>query len=148
MANSRAAEIQAKTPAQAEAVRRVRRELIVAEMKRGGGLISSSDLAAYRPVWRKPLSGDYRGYRIVSMPLPSSGGDILIEFLNMLEEFDPRPLQSPAQVHLFAEIAKRAFAETERLYLELAKNYGKKVLLVDADQQKGCIAVSGPYVGR
>ena len=86
-------------------------ELIVEEMQRGGGLISAADLAAYRPVWREPLSGDYRGYRIVSMPLPSSGGVILIEFLNMLEEFDPRPLQSPAQVHLFAEIAKRAFAD-------------------------------------
>ena len=86
-------------------------ELIVEEMQRGGGLISAADLAAYRPVWREPLTGDYRGYRIVSMPLPSSGGVILIEFLNMLEEFDPRPLQSPAQVHLFAEIAKRAFAD-------------------------------------
>jgi gamma-glutamyltranspeptidase/glutathione hydrolase len=86
-------------------------ELIIEEMQDGGGLISAADLASYRPVWREPLAGDYRGYRIVSMPLPSSGGVILIEFLNMLEEFDPRPLQSPAQVHLFAEIAKRAFAD-------------------------------------
>ena len=86
-------------------------ELIVEEMARGGGLITAADLAAYRPVWREPVEGRYRGYRIVSMPPPSSGGVILIEFLNMLEDFEPPPPLSPAQVHLVAEAAKRTFAD-------------------------------------
>jgi gamma-glutamyltranspeptidase/glutathione hydrolase len=86
-------------------------ELIVNEMERGGGLISASDLQAYRPVWREPVTGEYRGYRVVSMPPPSSGGVILIEFLNMLEDFEPPPPQSSAQIHLMAEIAKRVFAD-------------------------------------
>jgi len=86
-------------------------ELLVEEMRRGGGLITMDDLAGYRPVWREPVENEYRGYRIVSMPPPSSGGVVLIEFLNMLETFERLPLHSPAQIHLFAEVAKRVFAD-------------------------------------
>ena len=86
-------------------------DLIVEEMDRGHGLITKEDLASYRPVWREPIEGQYRGYKIVSMPPPSSGGVILIEFLNMLETFDRLPLHSPEQIHLQAEIAKRVFAD-------------------------------------
>ena len=63
-------------------------QLIVAEMERGGGLISAEDLAAYRPVWRTPVRGSYRGHEIVSMPPPSSGGILLAQLLNMLEPYD------------------------------------------------------------
>ena len=86
-------------------------EMIVAEMQRGGGLITADDLAAYRPKWRDPIEGYYRGYRIVSMPPPSSGGVILIEFMNMLEPFERLALHSPQQIHLVAEAAKRVFAD-------------------------------------
>ncbi len=86
-------------------------DLIVEEMARGGGLITREDLASYRPVWRQPIEGTYRGYRIVSMPPPSSGGIVLIEFLNMLEAFDRLPLHAPEQIHLQAEVAKRVFAD-------------------------------------
>jgi gamma-glutamyltranspeptidase/glutathione hydrolase len=86
-------------------------ELIVEEIERGGGMITAADLAGYRPTWREPVEGEYRGYRVVSMPPPSSGGVVLIEFLNMLETFDPRPLHSPEQIHLVAEVAKRVFAD-------------------------------------
>ena len=86
-------------------------DLIVEEMERGDGLITMEDLASYRPVWREPIEGQYRGYKIVSMPPPSSGGVILIEFLNMLESFDRLPLHAPEQIHLQAEIAKRVFAD-------------------------------------
>ncbi|MHB2019849.1 MAG: gamma-glutamyltransferase, partial [Candidatus Xenobia bacterium] len=58
---------------------------IVADMARHGGLITAADLAGYRAVERQPLEGTYRGYRIISMPPPSSGGAILLEMLNMLE---------------------------------------------------------------
>ena len=86
-------------------------ELIVEEMKRGGGLITADDLDGYRPEWREPVENSYHGYRIVSMSPPSSGGVILIEFLNMLETFEPLALHSPEQIHLVAEVAKRVFAD-------------------------------------
>jgi gamma-glutamyltranspeptidase/glutathione hydrolase len=88
-------------------------ELIVAEMQRGGGLIDHEDLIEYTPKERVPVQGRYRGYRIVSMPPPSSGGTILIEMLNMMEPLDVAELGllSSDQVHNVAEVMKRAFAD-------------------------------------
>ncbi len=86
---------------------------IVAEMERSGGIISSSDLAAYEAVEREPVRGSYRGYEIISAAPPSAGGTILIEMLNILERFDLRvsgPLSSQT-VHLLAAAAQRAFAD-------------------------------------
>ena len=88
-------------------------ELITAEMQRGGGLIDQEDLAAYTPREREPVRGNYRGYDIVSMPPPSSGGTILIEMLNMMEPLDvvELGLLSSDQVHNVVEVMKRAFAD-------------------------------------
>ena len=82
-------------------------------MARGGGLVSHRDLAEYRSVWREPLRGNYRGYQIVSMPPPSSGGALLIQMLNMLEPYDLKALGpgSPATVHLMVEAERRAYAD-------------------------------------
>jgi gamma-glutamyltranspeptidase/glutathione hydrolase len=87
--------------------------LLVDEMKRSGGLITLEDLTAYRAKWRAPVEGTYRGHRIVSMPPPSSGGVLLLQMLNMAELRELRPLgfHSAAQLHLVAEIEKRAFAD-------------------------------------
>ena len=87
--------------------------LIVAEMARGGGLVTLEDLAGYRPVVRVPVAGSYRGLRMVSMPPPSSGGVALIQLLNLLERYEPaRPgHDSAAHVHLVAELEKRVFAD-------------------------------------
>ncbi|MBI2901634.1 MAG: gamma-glutamyltransferase [Planctomycetes bacterium] len=85
--------------------------LLVAEMKRGNGIITMGDLAAYRAVWRRPVAGTYRGHRIVSMPPPSSGGIAVIQILQMLEGFAVPKHNSPDYVHLLAEIEKRAFAD-------------------------------------
>jgi len=89
---------------------------IVAEMKANGGLITREDLSAYRPVIRQPVRGSYRGYEIVSMPPPSSGGVHLIQMLNMLELY---PIgdwghNSAASIHLLAECMKRAYADRSR----------------------------------
>jgi len=86
---------------------------IVAEMKSGGGLITEGDLAGYRAVMRKPVTGTYRGYEIRSMPPPSSGGVHIIQVLNILEGYDLAALgpNSAASIHLFAEAAKRAYAD-------------------------------------
>ncbi|EFN7617506.1 gamma-glutamyltransferase [Escherichia coli] len=63
-------------------------EQIAQEMQKNGGLISKEDLAAYKAVERTPISGDYRGYQVYSMPPPSSGGIHIVQILNILENFD------------------------------------------------------------
>ena len=87
--------------------------LIVQAMEANGGLITLDDLKAYRSVVRKPIEGTYRGYRIFSMPPPSSGGIALVEMLNILEayplvEYGPGASRT---LHLLAEAMKRAFAD-------------------------------------
>lgn len=87
-------------------------DLIVKEMEQGGGIITRSDLAAYRPVWRDPIVIQYRGYTIYSMPPSSSGGVTMAETLNILEGYDPPPeFGSAAYVHLLAEAMRRAFMD-------------------------------------
>src|SRR5690348_14995587 len=66
-------------------------DLIVAEMARGGGLISTEDLARYRAIWRKPITLRYRGHTIYSMPPASSGGITMGEILNIMEGYQPLP---------------------------------------------------------
>lgn len=81
-----------------------------------GGIMTSADLKAYQPVIRAPVRGIYRGYDIVSMPLPSSGGVVLVETLNILEGFQLGELRqgSPASLHLLIEAMKRAYADRAR----------------------------------
>ncbi|MGE5314939.1 MAG: gamma-glutamyltransferase [Acidobacteriota bacterium] len=88
-------------------------ERIVQEMKQGGGLITHADLESYTPVWRNALAGSYRGYDVISMPPPSSGGVALLQLLNMLEPDDLRSFgwNSAKTVHLMAESMRRVYAD-------------------------------------
>jgi gamma-glutamyltranspeptidase / glutathione hydrolase len=87
-------------------------DLIVAEMERGGGIITREDLAAYRPIWRQPVEINYRGYTIYSMPPASSGGVTMGEILNIMEGFGPLPpFGSVALMHREAEAMRRAFTD-------------------------------------
>ncbi len=88
-------------------------DAVVASTREAGGLITRGDLEAYSPVLREPVRGTYRGYEILSMPPPSSGGVHLIEMLNILEGFALRPLGagSPAALHLMIEAMKLAYAD-------------------------------------
>jgi len=87
-------------------------DLIVAEMKRGHGLITKADLAGYRAKWRTPIAIDYRGYRIYSMPPSSSGGVTMAEIFNILGGYDSLPAFGSARyVHLEAEAMRRAFID-------------------------------------
>ncbi|MGN6309654.1 MAG: gamma-glutamyltransferase [Xanthobacteraceae bacterium] len=81
-----------------------------------GGIITQDDLKHYRAIEREPVRGSYRGYDIVSMPLPSSGGVVLIETLNMLEGFSLRDFKqgSAPSLHLLIETMKRAYADRAR----------------------------------
>ena len=63
-------------------------DALVKEMEAGGGLITKSDLSLYQPTFREPVRGTYRGYEIISMPSPSSGGTHIIQILNILEGYD------------------------------------------------------------
>lgn len=87
--------------------------LLVLEMQRGGGLITMEDLANYESRWREPVTGTYRGYDVISMPPPSSGGVLLLQMLNMLENHDVKSLGfgSAATVHLMVEAERRAYAD-------------------------------------
>jgi gamma-glutamyltranspeptidase/glutathione hydrolase len=91
-------------------------QLIENEMKAHGGLITVEDLKAYRPLRRVPLQGRYRGYEVVTMPPPSSGGTALLEMLNVLEGYDlsSRGFGSAAGIHLACEAMRRAFADRAR----------------------------------
>ena len=86
---------------------------IVAAVQAAGGRMTLDDLACYRAVEREPVSGTYRGYTIVSMPPPSSGGAHIIEILNILEGFPlaEQGLDSAASLHEMAEAEKLAYAD-------------------------------------
>lgn len=86
---------------------------IVAEMQRGGGIISKQDLANYKAVWRKPVTGTYRGCEVITMPPPSSGGIALVQLLKSVE---PYPLQrwgfnADSTVQLMVEAERRVYAD-------------------------------------
>lgn len=87
--------------------------LIAEDMKRHSGLITLEDLNNYVAREREPLHSTYRGYEVISMPPPSSGGAVLIEMLNILEGYDLRTLgwSSSDRYHLMTESMRRAFAD-------------------------------------
>lgn len=87
--------------------------LIASEMVRGGGLITTDDLAGYEAAWRDPVTVDYRDHTIISMPPSSSGGVTIAAMATILEGYDLAgiPWHSPRMVHLLAEAWKRAYAD-------------------------------------
>lgn len=87
--------------------------LIADFMEANDGIITREDLARYEAVEREPIRGNYRGYEIVSMPPPSSGGVILVEMLNILEGFDLAEIghNSALYLHLLTESMRRAYAD-------------------------------------
>ncbi|MGI8638560.1 MAG: gamma-glutamyltransferase [Pyrinomonadaceae bacterium] len=88
-------------------------KLIADDMKAHNGLITLEDLKNYQPKERTPLRGTYRGYEIISMPPPSSGGIVLLQCLNILEKFDLRSMSynSSEKYHVLTEVLRRAFAD-------------------------------------
>ena len=91
-------------------------DAIVAEMARGGGIISHADLAAYQPKWRTPININYRGWTIYSMPPASSGGITLAMMLNILEGWGPMPpFGSVSLLHRESEAMRSAFTERNSL---------------------------------
>jgi gamma-glutamyltranspeptidase / glutathione hydrolase len=86
---------------------------IVEEMRRQGGLITYDDLRNYRSSWRDPVIANYKGYELVLMPPPSSGGLVIKQVLGMIEPFELRSLgfNSADYIHLVSEAMRRSFAD-------------------------------------
>jgi gamma-glutamyltranspeptidase / glutathione hydrolase len=91
-------------------------EKLVKAIGDAGGIMTSDDLKSYQPVIRAPVRGTYRGYDIVSMPQPSSGGVVLLETLNILEGFPMSDMKqgSAPSLHVMIEAMKRAYADRAR----------------------------------
>jgi len=115
-------------------------EKLAKAIRDAGGIMTADDLKAYQPIIRTPVHGTYRGYDIVSMPLPSSGGIVLLETLNILEGFRLSDLEqgSAASLHLLIEAMKRGYADRARYLgdpafikaptnILLAKDYAAKL---------------------
>ncbi|WP_084289119.1 gamma-glutamyltransferase [Pedobacter nyackensis] len=86
---------------------------LLAEMKRGGGIITAEDLKNYKAIWRKPVVGNYKEYKIITMPPPSSGGVALIQLLKSVE---PYPLKrwgfnADSTVQVMVEAERRVYAD-------------------------------------
>ena len=88
-------------------------QLIVEEMKKGHGIISEQDLKDYSAKLREPMTFNYKGYSIVTMPLPSSGGIILEQCLKMssYKNLSDMKFETPQSVQLMAEVERRSFAD-------------------------------------
>lgn len=91
-------------------------EKIVSAVQNAGGVMSLTDLANYKVIERQPVRGQYRGYEVVSMPPPSSGGIHIIEMLNVLEQFpiDKLGHNTADTLHLMAETMKYAYADRSK----------------------------------
>ena len=86
---------------------------LVAELKKGGGLVTLDDLAHYEVKERTPVTGRFHGYTVISSPPPSSGGVVLISALNILEPYDLKKMgdRSPEWIHTVAEAYRRAYMD-------------------------------------
>jgi gamma-glutamyltranspeptidase/glutathione hydrolase len=91
-------------------------EKLAKSVNSAGGIMTADDLKSYQAMIRNPVRGSYRGYDIVSMPLPSSGGTVLLETLNILEGFPMADMKqgSAASLHLMIEAMRRAYADRAR----------------------------------
>jgi gamma-glutamyltranspeptidase/glutathione hydrolase len=90
--------------------------LVAEEMRRASGIITENDLERYEAKERAPVRGTYRGYDVISMPPPSSGGVAMVEMLNILEGYDLAAMKhnSPQYVHHVTEAMRRAFLDRAR----------------------------------
>ena len=88
-------------------------DLIVAEMKKGEGIITHEDLESYESKWRKPVTGNYKEYRVISMPPPSSGGIALVQLMEIVEDFPLRRWgwHTDSTMHLMIEAERRVYAD-------------------------------------
>ncbi|MBI5858536.1 MAG: gamma-glutamyltransferase [Sphingobacteriales bacterium] len=109
--------------------------LIMEEMKRGNGIITLEDLKNYKAISREPHTFNYKGYKIVGMPMPSSGGLLLNQMMKMIEDRDIGKMGflSPQAMQLMTEVERRAFADRAR-YMGDADFYKVPVAMLCSDK--------------
>jgi len=112
-------------------------EKLTKAIQDAGGIMTANDLKAYRPVIRAPVRGTYRGYDIVAMPLPSSGGVGLVETLNILEGFPLAEMKqgSAASLHVLIEAMKRAYADRAHYLSEVPSESAEARALLSEEQR-------------
>jgi len=112
--------------------------LLLAEMKRSGGLVSQADLDNYKAKWREPLRGRYRDYDVITMPPPSSGGVALLQMLQMLEPVDlaQAGYHTPLAVHYITEAERRAYADRATYLGDPDFGYVPTQKLLDVDYNR------------
>ena len=125
--------------------------LLAEEMARGGGWITEEDLARYEAREREPVRGTYRGYEIISMAPPSSGGTALVEMLNVLEGFDVAATGpgNPETAHLLIEAMRRAFRDRALLLADpdfVEVPVGRLTSKAYADEIRGTIQAGAASV--
>jgi gamma-glutamyltranspeptidase / glutathione hydrolase len=117
---------------------------VVATARAAGGVITADDLAGYRVVEREPLWGAWRGYRIATMPLPSSGGVAVLEAFGILDasriDLAALGVGSAAQLHVVAEALKHAFADRARLLGDTSTAGDAIAALLDRERLAGLAA--------
>ena len=89
-------------------------EKIVAEMERGNGVMTLEDLKAYKAVWREPVTGEYKSYKMIGMGPPSSGGIAMMQLLELVElhpEILSKGFHTPEATHLIVEAERRVYAD-------------------------------------
>jgi gamma-glutamyltranspeptidase/glutathione hydrolase len=131
-------------------------DLIEKDMKANGGIVTRDDLKRYKPIWREPVRGNYRGFEIISMGPPSSGGTHIIQMLNILEGYDIQAMgqNSASAVNVMAEAMRFAYADrsefmgdpdfikvpvatlTSRAYADKLRSRIKQGLATPSDQVK------------
>lgn len=121
-------------------------QMIVAESQRGNGLITLEDLKNYTSKWRDPVITSYRGYKVISMAPPSSGGIILAQLLRMTELTDTIPggFHDPSEIHLMVEEERRAFADRAQFLGDPDFNKIPKEALINDKYLSGRIADYNP----
>jgi len=117
-------------------------EAVVAAANKAGGIMTIDDLKNYQMYIRKPIEGTYRGYKIYSMPPASSGGTHIVQFLNVMENFDVKKMghNSPELLHIIAETQKMLYADRAKYMADTAFTKVPLIGLANKEYAKTIVA--------
>jgi gamma-glutamyltranspeptidase/glutathione hydrolase len=118
---------------------------LAAEMRRGGGIITTDDMRRYKPIWRDPIRATYRGYTLLTMPPSSSGGVTVVETLNILETMPNAPaFGSTAYVHMLGAAYQRAFVDRNEALADPAFAHVPTAKLTSKEYARAVAATIAP----
>ena len=116
-------------------------DAMVEAVREHGGVLSDEDLREYQPLWREPVRGTYRGYEVISMPPPSSGGVHVIQMLNALESKSDHSMP----LEFFRDLLQQRFSDVEaQRQIETALNWGRYGDILNYDSERDRISLYHP----